>query len=148
MASVVASTPRRLICDHWPRLQGPTHRLVSGQTSKDGCKQSQGSSIHRCVQYIQYIHAIQELAYRCCNQSQSQHTRVFAIPQPLVCLQLMSDPRSNQLVFMQRPWGSARKQGNRQSDPRTSQCQGNDQTRTTNKQSRSGQQGSIFPLTG
>ena len=83
-----------------------------------------------------------------CMQSQSQHTHVYAIPQPLVGLQLMSDRRSNQPVFMQRPWGSARKQGNRQSDPRTSQCQGNDQTRTTNKQSRSGQQGSIFPLTG
>ena len=37
-----------LTYNHWPRNQGPTQSLVSGQTSKDGCAQSQSQDTGVC----------------------------------------------------------------------------------------------------
>ena len=75
-----------LTCDHWPRLQGPTHRLVSGQTSKDGCKQSQGSSIHVCT--IQTKHA--------CNPRASIHVCMQSHSHWCVCSSCLTDVPTNQ----------------------------------------------------
>ena len=73
-----------------PLAKTPRSHSQSGQwPNKQGTRMDASNPkgpAYMCVQYKQNMHAIPEPAY----------TRVYAIPQPLVCMQLMSDPRSNQ----------------------------------------------------